>query len=321
MNSKAFLLYSLLGTAVLLTPLPLFNYQVDQYRVLTKDYVRYYNNEPNKHYLKLHYLLNNPHNFSKFIFGSSRVKAVDTHMLGEEWYNMTYSLGIPAIHLYNLRLMVKNNLVIEEAIVAISGGTIWKQPADFDNDYLRRVYPDGLYDTLRFYKDYLYKKPTQRDVDILKGKVALKSSTHHILHPYDDQNIALEKKVLKNPEKHRNNIDKNIALLGYTGESYRIDEAVAEIKAIRDLCTAHDIVCSFVFMPVYKSVYDRYDQHKIQEFKQKLSGIIEFHDFYKVDELTTNPMYWRDTSHLFPSPTNRYITPVLKQRPAKASYE
>ncbi len=313
MNSKQFLFYSLLGTIVLLTPLPAFNYSVDQYRVLTKDYINYYNNSPNKHYLKLHYLLNNEHHFTKFLFGSSRVKAIDTNILGKEWYNMTYSFGIPATHLYNLKLMINNNLKIEEIIVGINGGNIWKDPADFENDYLRKVYPDSFFSTIKFYKSYLYKKPTERDLDILKGKIPLKKSDNHILHPHDIENIRLEKEKLKNPEKHIENIEKNPILLGYNKQNYRIDKAVEEIREIKELCEKNNIKYKFIFMPVYKNVYEKYDQEKITEFKSKLSEVIDFQDFYKINELTSNPLYWRDTSHLFPGPTNQYITPFLKK--------
>ncbi len=298
---------------MLLIPLPAFNYYVDQYRVLSKDYINYYNNEPNKHYLKLHYLLNNKHNFTKFLFGSSRVQSIDTSMLGKEWYNMTYSFGIPAIHLYNLKLMIKNNLKIEEVIIGINDGAIWKDPTDFENDYLRKVYPDSFFSTIQFYKSYLYKKPTKRDFDILKGKNPIKKSENEILHPSDIKNVRLEKAKLKNPKKHIEYIEKTPILLGYNKKHYRIDQAVAEIREIKELCEKNNIKYTFVFMPVYKNVYEKYDQEKIKEFKSKLSEIIDFQDFYKINELTSTPIYWRDTSHLFPGPTNQYITPFLKK--------
>ena len=48
--------------------------------------------EPNKNFIKMTYILNNPDKFDTFIFGSSRVGNIHANNLwGEKAYNMTYS--------------------------------------------------------------------------------------------------------------------------------------------------------------------------------------------------------------------------------------
>ena len=260
----------------------------------------------------MHYLLNNKHNFSKFLFGSSRIKSLDSKDFGEEWYNMTYSFGIVSSHLSNLKFLLKNNIKVEEIIISLNETILWKKPKDFESDYLRRDYPKDILDFFYFYKHYLFKQINKRDIDIFTKDIKLKKSYNNILFPIDKPAFEKEKKALNNPILHKNKISQEAPiLLSYNDTDYRINEVINEIKQIISICKKHKIRYKFIFMPVNSKIFLSYNFKKIDEFKTKLSKITDFSDLYLLDELSINQMNWEDSSHLFPFSSKKYIKEEL----------
>ena len=84
---------------------------VDPYNVFHWQEIRDNGVEPNSNYIKMQYVLHNPDKFDSFLFGSSRTGFVNVEHIPEgKWYNMSYSEGLPAEHLENLRELIANDI-------------------------------------------------------------------------------------------------------------------------------------------------------------------------------------------------------------------
>ena len=99
-------------------------------------------------------------------------------------------------------------------------------------------------------------------------------------------------------------------LLGYNDDQYRIDDAIEEIKEIKQLCKENNITLTLFIYPSFYKTYLQYNQYKIEEFKRKLSSIVNFHDFYYLRDSSLNELLWHDSSHFTVSVGNKMITDI-----------
>ena len=92
---------------------------IDPYNVFHYKKIRDNGVEPNKNFIKMAYILDNPDKFDSFIFGSSRVGAIHGEKIkNARCYNMTYSMGLPGEHLANLKTMIKNGITPKNIYIA-----------------------------------------------------------------------------------------------------------------------------------------------------------------------------------------------------------
>ena len=76
--------------------------------------------EPNKNFIKMTYILDNPDKFDTFIFGSSRVGNIHANNLwGEKAYNMTYSEGLPVETLNNVKTLIDNDVHVKAIYLGV----------------------------------------------------------------------------------------------------------------------------------------------------------------------------------------------------------
>jgi len=302
MKNKVFIIAFFIGSFLIFLILPLFNYSNDQWRVLHSDFNTYYKGlEPNKSYLKTKYLINNKKQYDTLLMGSSRITNLDANKFNLNSYNMTISLGHIKTHLDILNTLLDNEIKINKIILGVDDAYIFKNPQDFEKDYLRKPYKSNLFDKIEFYQFYLFKKPIKRDFDLFLNKINLIDS-EQIVNP---NNMTLlinkEKNILKNNLNHIEKISKmDPILLGYK-EKFRTEEVLSEIKKFKKICDKNDIKLIIYFNPMYYTTYLSYNQNEIERFKKGLVDIMPFYDFYFLDLHSINEVKWFDTSHFVPS--------------------
>ena len=102
-----------------------YPYFMDPFNVFHAENIRPNGIMPNKNYIKMKYILNNPDKFNTFIFGSSREGALHNDRIeGERCYNMLYSGGIPLWHLWNIKTLYAHNIHPDKIYVAVDYGSI-----------------------------------------------------------------------------------------------------------------------------------------------------------------------------------------------------
>ena len=318
MSKKHFVWFGLIGSLAFFMLLPLFNYTIDRWRVLHGDYLHQYTGiEPNKAYLKMVYLLKpeNKNRFDTIVMGSSRGGYIDTTRISEHAYNMKHNFGISGVYLHNLKILLAHGVRPKELWIGINDYVIWKDPADHDKSFQRRVYRDDWVGYIKTMLFYLFKKPDYKDVDIVLGRRYYLVGTTGIIDP-EHHDARKKESVLKaNPKAAEAKLEKLLpARLGYEDSHYRIEKAVDEIAAIKQLCDEHNItLVPFIYPPYYRT-YLQYNQKKIEKFKRKLAKRMAYYDFYGLSPFSFDPTKWNDTSHFVPSIGDYIIHEIQSDR-------
>ncbi len=109
--------------------------------------------EPNQHYLKVKYILENPNKYNAFLFGSSKIGKINVANIDgdNKWYNMTYSMGVPEEHLTDLKLFLEAGVRVNEVIIGLDEISYIYTAADHTIDPLRKPYASRA----DMYMDYL----------------------------------------------------------------------------------------------------------------------------------------------------------------------
>lgn len=97
--------------------------------------------------------------------------------------------------------------------------------------------------------------------------------------------------------------DEESYLQTYTGdfvsaasEMEYIDECVASVKYIRDLCEKNDVSLTVICSPVYASQWDGCPPEKLKEYKRKLAEVTDYWDF-SMSSLSEDSRYFYDALH------------------------
>ncbi|MCK5536720.1 MAG: hypothetical protein KAI79_07825 [Bacteroidales bacterium] len=317
MKKKYYIPLLFAGTLLVFSILPFLNYSTDQRRVLHSDYSNAYEGITiNKPFLKVSYLLNHKDKYDTLLMGSSRNASLDVNLVSQHAYNLYYEFGMVGAHLHNLKILLANKVKIKNVWLGINDYDTWKNPKDHERDYSKKTYKDNFIDKVGFYSFYLFKKIDDNDIEILRGKNHL-SESNRIIQKKD---IVYEKKLKDKEQRHVDNsaswIKKMTStagmILGYQDNEYRIDDTVKEIKELKELCKKHNITLTVFMYPSFYKTYLQYNQYKIEEFKRKLSSVVNFHDFYSLDQISLNELNWTDSSH-FTLKIGNYLIKNIQQ--------
>lgn len=279
---------------LIFTPFLAFNLFIDPYSVFFNCMKNVYF-EPNKRYLKVKYLINNPKKFDSFIFGSSRANYIDPEKIKEaNYFNMTYSAGIPKDHMKDLRIMARKGVKIKNLIIGLDFLSLLYVPELEENDLLRQPYPESIHEYYDFIKKYLFYLPDKSVIKLMTTKGIIDRTgifTNGILalRPYD---VMIDTKV-----KFYN------ARQGFTipSSSYdrnsRVNIAIPEIKEIIDFAKANHVNIKFFINPVHYTTYLNLNLDKYFEALRELAKITDFYDFSGLNSVCTDNMYFEEPSH------------------------
>ena len=106
----------------------LTNYILDPYGLLRKDFT-YQFIEPNKNFIKIRFITQNPDRYDSFVFGSSRVNNINVRKIqGYKCYNVHYSGGLPRDHLDNIRYLLKKKVKTKLILIGLDEFSFREDP-------------------------------------------------------------------------------------------------------------------------------------------------------------------------------------------------
>ena len=242
--------------------------------------------EPNKNFIKMTYILDNPDKFDTFIFGSSRVGNIHANNLwGEKAYNMTYSEGLPVEALNNVKTLIDNDVYVKAIYLGVDNLSYTIDPLSH-NSSSNASYELSKANPIKFYSYYL------------DPAMAFKSLTTVIYkHKVDDSYAYRFYEFGWNSDYGAtSNYDFEHAEPSI-GKSYRLKETIAEIKELKELCDANNIKFVVFTNPMYYVTYEAALDQNYLKFLKELANITEFCNFSGYNDITTNSAYWIDNSH------------------------
>jgi len=302
MNSKKwlriFVVLSFIGVGFII----LFNYHVDSYSIFKNDYSKVVS-EPNQNFLKMNFLINKKHTFDSFIFGSSRVGKINPiNIKNGNYYNMTYSEGVPLEHLSNIKLLIKNNIPIKNILIGLDDFSYEVNPLQHKNQPMRQPHYDtdiNNMSKMSFYMYYLFKIPSFFDISRLSQQIFLNRVYPTYNYDIYKSRLPLAPKakndyIENNREEHIND-KKFMQPMRYTGN--RIKETINTIKEIVNLSIKHKFKLIIFINPIHKTTYLDTDFSNFQLFKSELVKLANYYDFSGLNKITTNNYYYYETSH------------------------
>ena len=245
-------------------------------------------NEPNQSFVKMVYLKDHPYKYDTYIFGSSRVGKIPNELLADQKiYNLTYSEGLPAEHLKNLKFLLKNKVRIKSLLMGLDEFSYRIDPQRHLTELLRIPHPaitDESYISflLKYIRWHDYKfneKEVTYDI-ISSGRPLPPPSLVKYINEHAD--IHAKRKEIKNPPSYP--------------EIYR-SETLSDIKNIISICKKNNIKLTFFINPVFINTYLNSDIHDFIRFKKELSTVTDFYDFAYINSITKNSFFYYDSIH------------------------
>jgi hypothetical protein len=305
MRKKHFIFSSLLIAILIFSLLPITNYIADPSRVLHKDYLlRYKKFHQHELVLKTVYLIEHKNDYDTIVFGSSRGGFLDMSKIGPKAFNMSHGFGTASTYRHTLESLIDNGVRIKNVWIGLNDFDIWK---DHSNEIHRLVYTNNLWKDKTLYSHWLFRFIPESINILLHHKELV--HTNEVVK--QEEHLAFARKQEKGIIQKLKHRHISAAPLGYNGK-FRIDAAMKDIRAIKDLCDTHDINLTVFMYPSYYKTYLLYDQSQIERFKRELIKITDFYDFYDIGPIALDPHNWFEGSHFVPS-VGDYIIESIHQ--------
>lgn len=290
------------------------NYVLDPFGYFRKDLTKQLL-EPNQQFLKVRYTTRDNRSFNSFIFGSSRVGHIDVRKIqsGGNWYNMTYSEGLPQEHVKNIEYMLKQGIKIDQLLVGLDEFSYSIDPKIHAGQWSKRPFSPVLGESEIFcYLKYLFHHP---DIKVLKTIYDEYRKTHKTklagkktyFSDYDfyvtgqGSNKELDAEIDRDPEKHIRDIKFSEPYRNPYNEVDDFSQSCLEsLKKLVALSKANGIKLTIFINPIHKTTYLATNHNKLFAFKRELSKITDFYDFSGLNAITKNNYNYYETSHYRP---------------------
>ncbi|MCI7540355.1 MAG: hypothetical protein MSA50_07165 [Veillonellaceae bacterium] len=248
--------------------------------------------EPNQHFIKMRYLLANPDKYDAYCFGTSRIANIDLTKIkdGHRYYNMTYSMGLPAEWLNDLRIMLHHHVSVHCVILGLDDVDFLVDPASHNTDLLRIPYRENNFST---YMAYLFRNPKAPQI----GYNPYYASIYDIYDSGRTLHEAPDQRIEADLDAHR----KKVAEIQVSpNDLSRRYQALAEIQEIKNLCESNGIKLIVFISPHEHKLYQAMDLDRFREIQYRLAQITPYYDFSGLNRITTDDYYYYEVSHYRP---------------------
>lgn len=253
----------------------------------------------NDRYVKMEHILANKDKYDGFLFGTSRVKTMDTTILGNGVYNLGCDHSTPEEWLYMLKILLESNVKIKEIYIGVDDWFYKDRASEFKNAPGRQLYSTSFYERVIYKCKVLLRVPDRDDIKrIFKSKLR----TH---------GLELSKNgVSKSSPEILNNINANLEeyvkdsrflIPSYIDDIAKQEPiAITQIKEMKRLCDERNIKFAVFFNTVHATSYMRDDFELMKKAKRDLVMITTYYDFSGLHFISKNNRFWFETSHFLP---------------------
>ena len=253
---------------------------IDPYNVFHVDKIIDNGIEPNKHYIKMTYLLKHPDKFNSFMLGASKVGAIHTEKIeGEKCYNMTYSGGVPVEHLANLKTFLENGIHPKKIYMGVDYSSYEMNPAHNPRKHisqpLRCPYEYLKAHPLHFYS--MYMNPSMVFSSLYEIR-------YDYTHDYDYVGTFYQYGAYS-PYGRKSNVTL-VRKKPNTEDNPLLNETLEAIRAITEICRAENIGLVVFVNPNHHTLYRTALAEGYTTFFKGLAEITEFYNFDGLNDIT-----------------------------------
>ena len=264
---------------------------IDPFNVFHIKNIRHVGAEPNRNYIKMNYILDNPKKFNGFMFGSSRVGAVHVEKIsGEKVYNMTYSVGLPSEHLDNLKTFLANNIYPRKIFIGVDNISYTVAPEIHVEDAMRCPYEYLIGNNIvHFYN--LYLNPY-----IGFNGIYLFFTEHEKINPLEFYEYGWQYDYNRVSKYDFDNLryKQDTKQESFNDE---IKHSIVIISEIVNICRENNIELVIFTNPLQKITYMQALDRNYLVFLEGLANITDFYNFSGFNNITLDNNNYLDWSH------------------------
>lgn len=298
MRVKQWLVYACLIIITLLGMVFFLMIYSDTYSNIHTDRREFFS-EPNKNAMKVEYILKNKQKYDSFIFGSSRVALINPfNIKNGNYYNMTYSEGIPKEHLLNIRLFIDSGVKIKNLLIGLDDFSYQVSFDKHQNQPLTKAhYLASKTNFLIYCSELYFRFPLGEDRKHMKIKLFGGYSFKADLGDQESFYIDMQSKFSREKFNTREHIESSLfdKPTFYNGNT--LNNTLQDIKEIKELCDSNKINCAFFINPIHHKTYEFTNLNLLNKFRYNLSKITNYYDFSYPNKISKDNTYWIETSH------------------------
>lgn len=303
---KKFLLTFFISLTLFCALIATFNIAVDPFGIFGDRILNYYeyNMTQNPRIAKIAYLDKNYEKYDSYIVGSSKTSAYPIEKLnkyydGASFYNMLSYGGDMADNRKTIEYIVENYNA-KNIILNIGLEEVYQY--DYEDDKTKgnlHAKVSGENEFLFYLKYALLNLQYSFDKIEAYLKRDYLPSADEVFIP---QTGAYNKSVrdveyLMSEDEHINANDGFFLYREEREELPYIDEAVEDIKAIKELCEKNNVNFTLIASPNYATETEDYNAQDLCEYWQKIANVTPFYDFAGYSPISYDCRYFYDDAH------------------------
>lgn len=287
LKGSVFMLYVILIELV-------FPVVVDPFNVFHAERLRVSGISPNSNYIKMKYILNHKDRFDgySFIFGSSRVGYINPEKMPDSKnYNMTYSAGLPAENLANVKTFLKNNITPSCIYIGVDSFSYTNSMKRHIYEPMRCPYEYLCDDPLHFYSLYMNPSTTIQALAVMFRRKLSDTSV---------DNYYRLGTTIHYGAKSSCNWDKALPSIGAAASKdipQNINDTLKDIQELSDICRTSGIDLVIFTNPMHHITYNASIKRGWFDFLEGLAQISDFWNFSGLNDITLSNDCYFETSH------------------------
>ncbi len=303
---KKFLVTFFVSLALFCALIAFFNVAVDPFGIFGDRFFNYYeyNMTQNPRIAKIAYLDKNYKNYDSYIVGSSKTSAYPIDKLnkyydGASFYNMLSYGGDMADNRKMIEYII-NNYNAKNIILNIGLEEVYQY--DYEDDKTKgnlHAKVSGENELL-FYLKYAFLN-LQYSFDKIESyfkRDYLPSANEVFIPETGAYNKAVrDVEALMTEDEHTEANDGFFLYREERDELPYIDNAVADIKAIKELCQENNVNFILIASPNYVTEIEDYNTTELCDYWQKIAQVTPFYDFAGYSPISYDCRYFYDDAH------------------------
>lgn len=304
MSSKKWFVMFILTVLLLVTGIAGLNILVDPFGAFGDRVMKWYEYDftKNPRVAKIAYMDQHQDEYDSFIVGSSSTSSFPVEQLDKYMNAKFYNLFMYGADMYDVKqttqYIIRNykvkNLVLNLGFINAMRYKVESDPYTGSLHY--KTEQSSQFD---FYKRYLFANPSYA-VEKLR---AYKNDTYlqNKYKVFEVSTGAYDKSVrdIENVQDTESYLEKYPVFKDYPKDRHKlacIDEFIADVSLIKELCEENEINLLVLFPPMYNEYVQNFSPEELKEVYTRLAEITDFWDF-STNSLTSDYRFFYDSTH------------------------
>ena len=266
---------------------------VDPYNVFHVHNIRDNGVEPNKNYIKMSCLMEQPGKYDAFMLGNSRVSSLHTEKLeGVHCYNLTYSSGMVWEHVDNVKTLLAGGAQIKHLYLGVDSASYGTDCEGREQDPIRMSYEYIQKHPLAFFRAQM---DTARTFKSLNTSLKHRASEDfgHIFYEYG-WSLGYELQGMAEDVGRWGDVAV-FTCPQYREQMERTLDSIAELRAI---CEENGIELTVFTHPMLWNAYKgSMKELDYAEFLRRLASVTPYYNFSGINAVTVRFDNYVDPSH------------------------